>query len=361
MGSWLTACSVLTGCCDGEVGQRPRLDHREHQRSGAHLQVPRHLAQVRVADDHVQPPVLVGAGVRFVAGVDDRALEGGLQPDLDLEEVGALRHLEAGDVARLPEPDPAGPGDDLAAHEERDQPADDLRERRRPVHQVVLVRPVRGALVVGGVLVEVDRRLPGHLGEAADGRQHHQLAGLVPPHGVQRARHLRAGVLGVRVVDVETGAVGEHDVRQRRVVELVRELSAGGVGELARVRLLPPELPAPRVAQRLLVLVVPAGAARPRPQWRRVRVDHLARQQHRVRGGIARGRDAVLGLDPHHPAHGHAASLRNGARSGRAAVRAQSRQYVVVIRTISASACCRYVVGSARTSSIVQSWKNPVM
>ena len=60
------------------------------------LQVGRRLGQVGIADDDVQPAVLVGVGVRLVAGVDDAALERGLQPDLDLDVVGALGQLEAG-------------------------------------------------------------------------------------------------------------------------------------------------------------------------------------------------------------------------------------------------------------------------
>ena len=58
------------------------------------LQEGRDLRQVRVADDHVQPAVLLRIGVRFVAGVDDRPLEGRLEPDLLLEEVGPLAELE---------------------------------------------------------------------------------------------------------------------------------------------------------------------------------------------------------------------------------------------------------------------------
>ena len=65
------------------------LDHREHDRGGADLQVRRDLAQVRVADDHVQAPVLLRVRVRLVARVDERALQRGLEPDLFLEEVGA--------------------------------------------------------------------------------------------------------------------------------------------------------------------------------------------------------------------------------------------------------------------------------
>ena len=63
------------------------------------LEVGGGLGEVGVADDHVQPAVLVGIGVRLVAGVDDAALEGGLQADLDLDVVGALGQLKSGLVA----------------------------------------------------------------------------------------------------------------------------------------------------------------------------------------------------------------------------------------------------------------------
>ena len=50
--------------------------------------------EVGVADDDVQPAVLLRVGVRLVAGVDDRALERRLEADLDLEVVGPLAELE---------------------------------------------------------------------------------------------------------------------------------------------------------------------------------------------------------------------------------------------------------------------------
>ena len=79
-----------------EVGEvHALLDEVEHQRRGADLEIGRRLGEVGVADDDVQPAVLVGVGVRFVAGVDDAALERGLQADLDLDVVGALGQLEA--------------------------------------------------------------------------------------------------------------------------------------------------------------------------------------------------------------------------------------------------------------------------
>ena len=90
------------------------LDHVEHERRGADLEQRGVLAHVRVADDDVQAAVLVGVGVRLVAGVDDAALERGLQPDLDLDVVGALRELVARLVARRAEADPARAADDLA-------------------------------------------------------------------------------------------------------------------------------------------------------------------------------------------------------------------------------------------------------
>jgi len=49
----------------------------------------------------VQPAVLLGVAVRLVAGVHDRPLERGLEPDLDLDVVRTLRDLEAVLVALL--------------------------------------------------------------------------------------------------------------------------------------------------------------------------------------------------------------------------------------------------------------------
>ena len=193
----------------------------------ADLEVRRDLGEVGVADDHVQPAVLLRVGVRLVAGVDDRPLERRLEADLDLEEVGALADLEARrSRPSWPMPTRPAPADDLAADEERRQVPDDVGERRRAPHQVVLVGAVRRALVVGVVLVEHDRRA---------GRQQARRAAAASsmtcsPALSQRTTssgvgHLGRGVLRVRVVDVEPGAVGEDDVGQAEVL----------VGELARV------------------------------------------------------------------------------------------------------------------------------
>ena len=83
----------------------------------------------------MQPAVAVGVGVRLVAGVDDRTLERGLEPDLDLEEVGALRDLETRGPAVLTDADPAGAADHLPGDEERDEVADERGERGVAAHR----------------------------------------------------------------------------------------------------------------------------------------------------------------------------------------------------------------------------------
>jgi hypothetical protein len=89
-----------------EIGQiDTRLDDVENQSRRADLEVGGHLGEVRVADDAVQPAVLVGICMRFVASVDDAALERRFEPDLDFDVVGSLGQLEPGLVAGLPDPD----------------------------------------------------------------------------------------------------------------------------------------------------------------------------------------------------------------------------------------------------------------
>lgn len=256
------------------------------------------LRQVRVADDHVQAAVLLGVGVRLVPGVDDGPLQGGLQTHLDLEVVGALADLEAVLPAVLADSDPSGAGHDLARDEERGQVAHDVREGGLPLHQVVLVRAVGGALVVGVVLVEVDRLGPGELGGPLGGLRHDPLAGLVPEDGVARVGDLGGAVLGVGVVHVEAGPVGEDHVGQADVL----------VGELAGVGHLAGEVEAAGVPQRVLLLEVPAGAARP-VHRRRVGVDDLGRGEHGIGVRVSRDGDPVLRLDAHYSPYGHAALL----------------------------------------------------
>ena len=219
----------------------------------------------------MQAPVLLRIGVRLVAGVDDRALQRGLEPDLLLEEVGALtliwKSTGAGAVLGA---DLAGAGEHLAAHEPRQQVAHERRERHRAVDEVVLVRAVGVALAVGVVLVDDDLLARA---EQVAGREHRAgedpLPRLVGADQLERVGALGRGVLGVRVVDVVAGAVGEHGVDE--------------VGlDLGRRRALAGE-PA-GVAPGRLVLEVPADLV-----VLDVAVDEHRRRQHRVRDRARRG------------------------------------------------------------------------
>ena len=163
-------------------------------------------------------------------------------------------------------------------------------------HEVVLVRAVGLALAVGVVLVEVDRRLARARGEQAHRLEGDRVAGAVPDDGVARQRDLGRAVLRVGVVDVVARPVGQHDVGERRVLD---------VGELARVGALPVELPAAGVAQRVLEGVVPARLVGADPLRGGIHADDLAREEHRVGHRVAGHGDAVLGLEPHDPTHRH--------------------------------------------------------
>ncbi len=284
---------------DGEVGaDRPVLDHRQHQRCGADLEVGRDLGQVGVADDDVQPTVLLGVGMRLVTGVDDRPLQRRLETDLDLEVVGPLADLEARRAPVLADADPAGAAHDLAADEERREVPDDVGERRRPLHQVVLVGAVGRALVVGVVLVQHERVLPGDV-DCSRRRDDDCSPALSHTHDVARVGALGCRVLRVGVVDVQPGAVGQDQVGEADVL----------VGQLARVGDRAAEVEAARVAQRALLLEVPPGASRARAQ-RGIGVDELRRREHRVGRRRAEHRDAELSLGAHDAPNGHACSLR---------------------------------------------------
>ena len=194
------------------------FDHREHDRGRADLEERRDLAQVRVADDHVQAAVLLRVGVRFVARVHDRALQRRLEPDLLLEEVGALADLEVARLRAVLGADLAGTGEHLAGHEPRDEVAHERRERHRAVDEEVLVAAVRVALAVGVVLVDDDLlALRQQLARRVHRPGEDPLPRLVEQHGLHRVAALGRGVLGVRVVDVVARAVGEHRVDEVRL------------------------------------------------------------------------------------------------------------------------------------------------
>ena len=105
---------------DGQVPHRhPRLDHPQDEVGGADLEHRRRLAHVRVADDDVQPPVVLGVGMRFVPGVDDGSAAGRRRGHALPDVVGPLAHGIRRALGRHDEL--AGAGGELPADEERQE------------------------------------------------------------------------------------------------------------------------------------------------------------------------------------------------------------------------------------------------
>ena len=201
------------------------LDHGEHESGRADLQEGGDLRRVGVADDHVESAVLAGVGVGFVAGVDDRPLECGLEPDLFFEEVGPLGELIVhlvGALAGQLGAHLAGPREDLTGDEVRRAVANNSSERRVSAHEIVLMRAVGVALAIGIVLVEhqllarrEQRCCGGH--RALDD----EFAGSVVEHGAAwigdlRGRHLRMGVVDVVAGTIAKDGIDEMGLDLRR-------------------------------------------------------------------------------------------------------------------------------------------------
>src|ERR1700760_1161727 len=100
----------------------------------------------------------------------------------------SARWLSWNPVPRPSAPIAPRPAHARGGHEERGQVPDDVGERGGPPHQVVLVGAVGGALVVGVVLVELDRRGPGDGGGPLGRLGHDPLPRPVPDHYGQRVR-----------------------------------------------------------------------------------------------------------------------------------------------------------------------------
>ena len=191
------------------------LDHPQHQVGRADLEHHRGLGHVRVADDHVQPPVALGVGVRLVAGVDDRPGAGGRRGDALPDVLGALAdavHRPARGRQHL-----AGAADQLPGDQERDQHVGQPGELAVPADQVVLVAAVGVAGRVGVVLEQVDVAgdalfVQPPLGVDEQALQD-PLAGLVVDDQLAHGVALGRGVLRVRAdVQVQPGAVAQEDV-----------------------------------------------------------------------------------------------------------------------------------------------------
>ena len=197
------------------------LHHRQHDRRRTDLEERGDLAEVGVTDDDMEAPVPQWVGMGLVPGVDDRPLEGCLEPDLLLEEVCPLRQLEV-DVAAAPSgelaTDLARPREDLTGHEVGRGVGHDPPERRGPVDEVVLVAAVAVALAVRVVLVDDDLL---SLGEDFVGGRHgldeDQLGCPVEAHQFEGVEAFGRAELGVGVVHVVASSVREHGVDEVRL------------------------------------------------------------------------------------------------------------------------------------------------
>ena len=200
----------------GQVAQHlAGLDHPQHQVGRADLEHGGRLAHVGVADDDVQPAVVLGVGVRLVAGVDDRPRPGGGAGDALPDVVGPL--ADAVDRAARGLQHLARAADHLPGDKERDQDVGEPLELAVPADQVVLVAAVGVAGRVGVVLEQVDLAADALLGEPAlrvgDQALEDPLPRLVVDHELADVVALGRRVLRVRAdVEVEPRAVAEEDV-----------------------------------------------------------------------------------------------------------------------------------------------------
>jgi hypothetical protein len=171
----------------GALGVR-LLQEPQKQVGGGDLEVDGNVEAVGVTVDDVKPAPAGIVGVRFIAGVDDGAVERGLQADLGLNIVGALADLESGVLTALPDPDPACTGDDGPGDEEGGQDRGQLLEGHIAPHEVVLVGAVGRTLAIHIVLVQDDlRRCPIPIALVTQGRHGapgDHLTGAVPDQGV---------------------------------------------------------------------------------------------------------------------------------------------------------------------------------
>ena len=191
-GSWLTWRIAADRVAEQPVvAELVVFDHRQHDRRRADLQIGRDLAHVGVADDHVEAAVLLRIAVRFVAGVDDRALERRLEADLLLEEVGSLAELvgtSSGDTPGQLAAHLARTAEDLTGDEVRRDLRGDPTERELTGEQVVLVAAVAVALAVGVVLVDDELATGGdERARVVHRRPHDLLGGAVPDAPPRRA------------------------------------------------------------------------------------------------------------------------------------------------------------------------------
>ena len=164
----------------------------------------------------MQAPVLLGVGVRLVAGVDDRAAAGGRRRHALPDVLGALAQAERRGLGRLQHL--ARAADELAGDQERQQHVGDPGELAGPHDQIVLVAAVGVACRVGVVLEQVDVPADALVGQPLLGVDQqvfqYPLTRAVVGDELHEAVALGGRILGVAAdVEIQPRAVAQEDVR----------------------------------------------------------------------------------------------------------------------------------------------------
>ena len=155
--------SAPDGVVENKIARQLALfEEREHRRGGADLQRVGKRAHVRIANEQMEPPIFAVIGQRFIARVNDGAVE--LHPLIDVVDdvVGALTELKRNRRFRLGRleiecewiglPHSPGAGKNLSRRKKREQgPKHRRRELRLAFHQIIFVATKRCA----GVMVDV--------------------------------------------------------------------------------------------------------------------------------------------------------------------------------------------------------------
>ena len=274
---------------------RRHLQQPQQQACCAEFQCLRHIHAIGVPDNHMQTPVFVRA-MRFVARVDDRAVEGGLQSDAHMDVVGALAELEARMLAPLPQPHTPRPRIQLACDQMCGHQRRNLVKGHGTQHHVILMRAPAGTFAVNIIAIQ-HHRAAGASRRLLSRTVHDQIAGMVVANRFKRVGRLRRGIFGMRVVDVHPATVGRDDIGDMQL-GCVREHVEPGGSTLQPV--------SARVIDRILLPVIPPDT----PTGTVIGGgDYIEAQPNRIRARIARPADRIFGFRPHHSANAHSVSL----------------------------------------------------
>src|SRR5262245_10941850 len=85
----------------------------------------------------MQPPVFLATRMRFIASIDERALDHGIQAHFRLEEIGTLRNLIDRWRRAILSPNFARPAKDLATDDKGGELLDNQTKRSIAIEQVI--------------------------------------------------------------------------------------------------------------------------------------------------------------------------------------------------------------------------------